>query len=237
MTESRVKVVGFDLDDTLWDMRPVLVRAERALADWLMSEVPGFDYDPGLMRRLREQVIAEDPDITGKVTELRRRILVRALAESHRGHASAEVLADSAMEVFLDARNHIELLDGAWDAIRALSARYVLGSLTNGNANIHRVGLGDHFDFAFTAEQVGAPKPDPALFEAALEHTSVDPHQMVYVGDDPNLDIDAAKRVGLKTVWVRRKSDQAPGETEPDAVISHLRDLPRVLREVDAGPT
>lgn len=232
---TRISVVGFDLDDTLWDVRPVIIAAEKAMAEWLMSEVPGFEYDRDRMAALRREVLEHSPELAGKITELRRRILVRALADGRLGVASAQSVADGAMDVFLERRNRIELFDGALDAIRMLGRDYTLGTLTNGNADIHRVGLGDHFDFAFTAEEVGAPKPHRALFEAALEHTSVDPHEMVYVGDDPHLDVDAANRVGLKTIWVRKSDDAEPGESDPDHIITHVRDLPAALRALQQG--
>ena len=78
-----------------------------------------------------------------------------------------------AIEIFLAARNDIELFDGAQRLPSGLwqEPLYVLGALTNGNADINRLGLGHVFDFAFSAEQVGAPKPAPQLFNAALAHT------------------------------------------------------------------
>ena len=134
--------------------------------------------------------------------------------------------------MFLEARNRVELFDGALDAIAALKPDYRLGALSNGNANIHRIGLGQHFDFAFSAEDVGAPKPHRALFDAALSHSGIRPHQMVYVGDDPRLDVDAANRVGLRTVWIRKSPEAESGETEADIIIEHVRDLPDALKSL-----
>lgn len=227
-----LQVIGFDLDDTLWDVRPVIIAAEEKLSNWLTAEVPGFNYDPVQLRQIRGELVDVSPDLAGRLTELRRRVLTRALS-THLEDSAATSTAEAAMEVFLAARNEIELFEGAWDAIHTLKQRYVLGALSNGNADIHRVGLGEHFDFAFSAEQVGAPKPHSALFEAALEHAGVDPHQMVYVGDDPHLDVDAANRLGLRTVWVKKSDDAEPGETDPDHVIRHVRELPDAIRTLD----
>ena len=96
------------------------------------------------------------------------------------------------MEIFLTARNEVEFFEGALDTLRNIAQSFQLGAITNGNADIYRLGLNDCFSFAFSAEQVGAPKPAPDLFHAALAHTGCEPAQMVYVGDDPVKDVDAA---------------------------------------------
>lgn len=229
---GHLKVVGFDLDDTLWEVRPVIIAAEKTLSQWLIREVPGFDYDPERLRAARSDVVERQPELVGKLTELRRQVLLSVLKE-HVSHDRAVSTAQAAMDVFLEARNRVELFDGAHDALRILKRRFMLGALSNGNADIHRIGLGEHFDFAFSAEDVGAPKPDSALFEAALSHSGADPHQMVYVGDDPRLDVDAANRFGLKTVWIRKSDDDEPGETEADVTIRHVRDLPDAIAKIE----
>ena len=52
-----IEVIGFDLDDTLWDVRPVIIAAEQELARWLHDAVPGFEYLPERMREHRQAII------------------------------------------------------------------------------------------------------------------------------------------------------------------------------------
>ena len=144
----------------------------------------------------------------------------------------SNVLCHQAMEIFLEARNEIVFYDGAMDAIKQLSSRFTLGALSNGNADIKRLGLKDYFSFGFTAEEVGAPKPAPNLFNRALEHAGCEPHQMVYVGDDPVLDVDSANERGLHTVWVKHPEKDKVGSTDPDEVIGHIRQLPAAIDQL-----
>lgn len=232
-----IKVVAFDLDDTLWDLRPVMIRAEKELAAWLTTSVPGFTYDPGQMRSIRQQLLEQEPALAGKLTELRLRVLNEALTCHGLTPSDAGATAAAAMDVFLAWRNRVELFGGALGAIERLSRRFILGALSNGNADIRRVGLDRHFAFAFSAEQVGAPKPDHALFHAALAHTGVMPDQFVYVGDDPHLDVDAAKRAGLCTIWVKRNQAAKPGETVADQVVSDVRFVPEAVDQLIADRT
>ena len=225
-----LKVVAFDLDDTLWQVHPVIVRAEQVLKNWLHRSVPHFSYDPAQMKRIREEVLGEDQSLGHRLTELRRRIIERALRDHLSHDQRAEQLSHEAMEVFLIARNQVDFFDGALEAIESIARDYQLGALTNGNADIRRLGLSRHFSFAFSAEQVGAPKPAPDLFHHALRHTGCEPREMLYVGDDPVKDVDAANRVGLHTIWVRRAARPDVGETQPDTTIEDIRELPEAIR-------
>lgn len=221
-----IKVIGFDLDDTLWEVAPVILRAEQTLDQWFTENVPNLQYDVVSMRDLRHDVMKEQPHLIKQITEFRRQIMLRALQLSN--VPNADELSHAAIEVFLEARNTIEFFPGARQTLTNLSELYQLGALSNGNADIHRLGLSDVFNFAFSAEQVGEPKPGLALFQHAIQHTGVDPHQMVYVGDDPHLDVKAAKQAGLKTVWIDH-GKKPIGDSQPDQTIRDIRELPAAI--------
>ncbi len=237
-----IKVIAFDLDDTLWAVKPIIINAEIRLNNWLTTHVPQLQYDVTSMRELRHQLLHENPDLANQITEFRRCIIERALILSKLDKASAEKTSYEAMAVFLEARNEIDFYDGAMEAIKHLANSFTLGALTNGNADTKRLGLDQYFSFAFSAEEVGAPKPAHNLFTAALSHTGVKPHQMVYVGDDPILDVDTASRLGIRTVWVNHPDKSRLSESGADEEINHIRHLPaaidrlvRRLTPVNAG--
>ena len=228
-----IKIIGFDLDDTLWDVAPVIHHAEAQLNLWLANEVPDLKYTVETMRALRKQVLDENPGLIKQITEFRRCIIERALRLSHIASPRAADLSHQAIEVFLHARNQIELFDGARKVLEDLSRHYTLAALTNGNADIQRLGLDQLFSFGFTAEEVGAPKPEPHLFSAALQHAGVDPHEMIYVGDDPKLDVDAAKNAGLHAIWMDRGTKK-PGEHQADVTITDISQLPAAVAKLHA---
>ena len=225
-----IRIIGFDLDDTLWHVEPVIIKAEKTVTQWLRQEVSGYELTPTDMRTIREQLMRADPSLGHRLTELRRQVLFEAIHRA--GHTDPRGTADQAMEIFLTARNDVDFFEGALDTLAQVANQYTLGAISNGNADIHRLGLADHFSFAFSAEQIGAPKPEPDLFHAALEHTGADPHEMVYVGDDPIKDVDAANRVGLKTIWLQSPARPEPGETEADQVITDIRELPAAIAKL-----
>lgn len=225
-----IQVIAFDLDDTLWAVKPIIINAEQRLDDWLKQEVPGLIYDVGSMRQLRHELLKEEPGLVNKITEFRRRLIERAMLLSHINGNEATDLSNRAMDVFLTARNQVKFFDGTIETLSILAERFILGALTNGNADISRLGLDTYFSFAFSAEEVGAPKPADNLFRRALAHTHTEPRQMIYVGDNPVLDIDAANRVGLHTVWVKHHAGQEnTGETSADENIDQIKQLPQAI--------
>ena len=226
-----IRVIAFDLDDTLWNVGPVIIRAESILANWLEKEIPGYSHEPSKLMPIRETLLREDPTLNHRLTAFRQRLIETSLL-SLLDKRSAASHAEAAMEVFLVARNEVNFFEGAKDTLRKIAQSFQLGAITNGNADIYRLGLNDCFSFAFSAEQIGAPKPAPDLFHAALAHTGCEPSQMVYVGDDPIKDVDAANAVGLRTIWLRSKTRPTRGRSNPDETIDDIRTLPAAIRNL-----
>ncbi|MFT5209459.1 MAG: HAD superfamily hydrolase (TIGR01549 family) [Flavobacterium sp.] len=226
-----IKLIGFDLDDTLWDIIPVMIRAERILDNWLKVNAASLKYTVIEMRQLRIEVLAMQPELTNQITELRRKIIVRAMTNSGISNNRAELLSKQAMDVFLTARNQITLFEGVEDTLSALSDHYTICALSNGNADIQRLGLEHLFHFAYSAEQVGGSKPSHHLFSAALKHTNLAAEEMIYVGDDPLLDVDAAKDLGIHAIWMDR-GNKSPGERSADKIITHITELPNAIQEI-----
>jgi len=231
---KRIKVIAFDLDDTLWDSKPVLIKAEQCLDNWLAGQVPELKYNVTEMRELRSTILEENPELVHRITELRRRVIEKALRLSGVDPHDSKALSYKAMDVFLRARNQITLPPETVMTVQTLAREFVLGSLTNGNADIHSLGLSQYFSFAYAAEDVGASKPSPDLFQAALRHTDCEPREMVYVGDDPVLDIDPANAVGLYTVRIDNSNQLKQGQTNPDEIITQIAELPGVIQRLQA---
>lgn len=235
-SHSRPRLLGvtFDLDDTLYDNGPVLARAERALQAWLEGNYPQLArrYDPAALQALGRAMAQERPALRHDVTALRKQAL--AVAAQEVGYAAE--LADAAFRVFWLARNQVELFADVLPVLRRLREHLVLGALSNGNADVNLIGLGEVFHFALSAAELGASKPEPALFLEAVRRIGGEPRETAHVGDDALTDIAGARTVGMRTVWVNRSGRPWPGETAPDAEIRTLWELPAVLSRFDSQP-
>ncbi|GGK03710.1 HAD family hydrolase [Pseudomonas matsuisoli] len=226
-----LELITFDLDDTLWDIAPVILNAEAALRAWLARETPRLATLPvEHLAEIRSRLVAADPALKHRISELRRRVLYTALIEAGYSAHDASTLAEAAFEVFLAARHNIELYPEAQPALEQLANRFRLAVLTNGNADVRRLGLADYFEFALCAEDVGIGKPDPHPFQELLRRANVRPENAVHVGDNPVDDVAGAQAAGMGTVWFNPAGNAWGSGPPPDAVIGSLADLPNALK-------
>ena len=208
-----VRAVAFDLDNTLWDVEPVLARAEARLLEWLHEHCPRIPQQVSLedMRAAREQLAREEPHRAHDVTYLR----LTALERHARECGYAEDIAARAFEVFLAARCEVEILPDVRPALVRLARRFRLASLSNGNADLGRIGLDSAFAVSLNARQIGAGKPDRRCFERLALELALTPGEILYVGDDPWLDVEAARAAGCHSAWMNRRGSAWPGELAP----------------------
>lgn len=226
---SAVKALTLDLDDTLWPVWPAIQRAEHELHGWLAQHAGATArrFDVAALRGLREAVAADHPQWRHDFTRIRRESLVRALALA--GDDAA--LADPAFEVFHAARNRVELYPDARPALEALAGRWPIVALTNGNADLHSIGLAGHFVATVCAREFGVGKPDARIFHEACRRLDAAPCEVLHVGDDWALDIVGAHGAGLRSAWVRRHGEAAmpAGAPRADCVVRDLNELVSTL--------
>jgi len=222
-----IGAVTFDLDDTLWSIWPIIERAEQRLHAWLEVYYPRLCecFTPLDLRQIACAVEQQQPHIAHDRTLLRKETLRLAAVQAN----CAEFDVEAAFEVFYQARNEVIFFDDALPALERLRQRYILGALSNGNADIRRIGLDHVFAFALSAIDVGAAKPEPILFEAACRQLNLPPERIVHVGDDPVSDVRGAAQAGMRTVWVNRDNRDWPGGARADAEITTLTELEPLL--------
>jgi putative hydrolase of the HAD superfamily len=225
-----ITLVTFDLDDTLWHTAPVIQGAEMALRDWLASHAPKLGhFPPERLFAIRQRLVAAEPDLAHRISHLRRQVLFIALQDAGYPGPEAQGLAGEAFEVFLEARHRVSFFPDAATTLEALAQRYTLGALTNGNADVRRLGVADYFSFALCAEDLGVGKPDPRPFEEALRRGGATAATAVHVGDNPHDDIAGAHQAGFRAVWYNPARLPWEGGASPHGEIAALSELPALL--------
>lgn len=225
---GHVELITFDLDDTLWPCHEVIRAAEYACFDWLCDNAPRLTqrHSVETMRAHRLALGQKAPAIAHDLTEVR----LRSLIELVTGAGYPVDIARVASDVFRAARNRVMPFDEVHGTLAALRRRYTLVSVTNGNSQIEKTPLRGSFDHSLTAADVGAAKPDPAIFHAASARTGIGLSGFLHVGDDPVRDVQAARAIGLKTVWVNRYGTDWPDELEPaDLEVRDIAQLASLL--------
>lgn len=231
----KIKVVSFDLDDTLWACEQVIEKAEAAMIKHLnqmgYSHVADELKQPKLGQH-QNAVMNSHPQHRHDVTLVRKRVIQRA-AET-RGVNDSKVW-ESAFEQFYHARTfHVSehLFPGAVDAvsrIKRLGLR--IGTLTNGNADVYKVPELAHLvDYHVNPMIAGAAKPHRIPFDMLREKFNVAPDEILHVGDSLESDVRGALNADMRACWVT--TDNHRKFDKDDVIrITHVSELADLFEE------
>ena len=235
MNPGAIRAICFDLDNTLWEIEPVLARAERILADWLARRYPEIPaaFTPADVLRVREALVAERPGQAHDFTFLRRETQRRVALSAGFDADTADHIAREAFAVWHTARNELTPYEEVVPALDRLRQRYRLATLSNGNADLGRIGLAHHFECTLHAAQLGCAKPDPRSYAHVAEVLTLRPAEILFVGDEPHADVVGPRAAGMQTVWVNRGRVVWPDALPAaDACIADLTELEALLSKV-----
>ena len=199
---KQIRMITFDLDDTLWDNVPTITKAEIETRKWIENKVGKIDWgDLNDFLNLREELIKEDESIKWDISKLRKEIFRRKLAhitpEKYRNK-----LVEGAFAVFISKRHEVKLFDGVEIALKQLSKNFLLGVLTNGNADIFRFNIGKYFSFSVSSLEAKNSKPNRAHFDKAIEiMENIKFDEILHIGDHQVNDILAAYDLGIESLW------------------------------------
>nr|WP_254622076.1 HAD family hydrolase [Stenotrophomonas sp. GbtcB23] len=186
----------------MWPFAPIGARIDQVLYEWMLQHSPATAamYPVAAMRELRERSFRDNPHLHYDLSALRRLTLREALENSGADLA----LLEPAYEAFYAARNQVEFYPDAVDALARIAARVPVAALSNGNADLARIGLDHHFAFQLGSREHGAAKPAASIFHAACERLGVAPAQVLHVGDHIEMDVVGAMQAGLRGCWINR---------------------------------
>ncbi len=241
-----VKVVFFDLDDTLcayW-------AAAKSGLRLAFEDHPGHGKTPEEMIQHWGEAFREfSPTIkdthwyakyleSGETTrvELMRRVLERA------GNFDEDLAERLSHTYYVERHAALELFPEVPEVLERLHTRFKLGLITNGPADIQRqeietLHIGEYFDYVLIEGEIGTGKPDPVVTRLAEELSGFKGEEVLFVGNSYKHDVFTAQQAHWRHAWVRRPSDVAPtsktgvpepkpdGAPEPELTITDLREL------------
>lgn len=228
MPVHRIRAITLDLDDTLWEIGPVIRQAEAELWSWLGENYPRIPQrvSQEQLAEIRGSVAAEHPGRSHDFRFLRKEALARVAQMA--GYTAD--LVEPAFDVFDAARNRVDFFPDVLPALGALTARYRLIALTNGNASLQRIGVRHLFHDVITAVEAGAAKPARPIFEEAVRRSGVSREQILHVGDHPENDVEGARSAGFRVAWMNRNGSEWPQAlSQPDAIIASMSELQELL--------
>ena len=230
---GRIHAISFDLDDTFWPSQPVLEHAEAVFYRELERRAPRLvaRYTPDDLRQQRIALLQHRPDLRHHISDWRRISLIQALQSCDYGEQS-EAIANAVFADFLDARQRVSLFDDVEAVLEVLSQRYVLVSLTNGNADLSCLPCSRFFKASLKAEDIGISKPHAAAFEAACNAAGYAPGHVLHIGDHPKDDVHGALNAGLRAVQALMPGVDRPRHEGAEGYFNDWRQLPALLDEL-----
>lgn len=226
-----IRFVYFDLDDTLLDHKSAQMKAlDATLSDFKFSEnISSEEFKNAYHLRNKELWHQYNH---GRITqdELRYRRFAETLEELGLDTGLFEKVESRYMHHYEHSWDWVPGAEVAYGQIRkSLPA----GVVTNGFAKtqykkIRKFGLVQNGEKTVISEEVGYLKPHPAIFKYAVEIAGVQPHQVLYVGDSFNSDIEGGKAAGLRTAWYNPDSPSSKPD-EADLVFDDFKILANQL--------
>ena len=229
---NEIQMITFDLDDTLWDNKPTITNAEIKTRKWIEEKVGAIEWgDLNDFLQLREALIRKDKSIAWDISKLR----IEIFKEKIKGLVSNDEitkLAEEAFSYFLKKRHEIELFPGVEDALKALSENYMLGVLTNGNADIYKLSIGKYFEFSISSLEAQNSKPNKSHFELAKSHLpNLKYSEMLHIGDHQINDILGAHVLGIEVLWFNNTKAMWEQDFEKPDQFYDWQNLAKIIEE------
>ena len=221
---STKKVVFLDLDDTLCDTEGITPQ-RLEMAKKVLSETT----ESSLVDNVMEQAISWDPvqSISGTKGRLQR--IKQELKLTDESFDQMRTIYNTVLF------NYLTLYDGVEDALSWLHDRFSLGLITNGPSQFQRkkieqLGISKYFDVIIISGEFGEHKPNPKIFNFAVESLNSSVEDSVHIGDRPDSDIDGAQSVGITGILVRKEYPyKILSKVKPNFIIDKVTDLPELI--------
>jgi putative hydrolase of the HAD superfamily len=151
--------------------------------------------------------------------------------------AQTEIVAGATNAFCEGFMTYVRIDENSEQVLRKLHGKYKLGIVSNFAIPecvvklLEKHGLLAYFDVIIVSGAVNKRKPSPEIFKKALEKIGVGPSETVFVGDTVDADIEGAKSVGMKTVFIERRQQKEAEQVCPDQTIKSLNELQAAIEQ------
>ncbi|MDF0534980.1 HAD-IA family hydrolase [Shewanella sp. A32] len=231
---SPFRAISFDLDDTLYNNKPIIAAAEVQLLRWLQQQYPATAaWSQGDWRNLKLQVLSQQPQLIHDTSATRQAVLHRGLKRLGYDDTVAHQGAIDGLNYFYRQRSDFKVSAAVLTLLRELAEYWPLVGITNGNVDEQAIGLDGVFSFVLHPGNGVRMKPFPDLFMMAAEKLDVTPAELLHVGDHPDTDVKGARMAGCQTIWLNpgygQTARKLPGALLPHCSIASLAQLRPLL--------
>ncbi len=233
---SLIRALTFDLDNTLWETDLSILNAEDVMVAHLQKIAPMammVDFNSDSFKKLRCDVVNDYPHLAHNLTRVRQEILIRWFESQGATRILAEHLSKEGYNAFYEERQKVLPYPGTNETLAYLSKFFPLAAITNGNADLMAMPMGQYFEFSLKSQDFPRAKPDPAMFKEAISRLGIHPSECLHVGDDILHDVEGAKSIGMQAAWFNRNNYPSDSQIKADYMITDLHELVELLKPLD----
>jgi putative hydrolase of the HAD superfamily len=184
----------------------------------------------------RDELYAKaDPNLEEPHFNLRIALALKILGYNYPD--SSPLVVSASAEFCREFMKYVYLDENAEPLLRSLYGRYKLGIVSNYaipecvDKLLKIYGLDGLFDVVVVSGAVNKRKPSPEIFNRTLNALGVSAAETVFVGDTMDADVEGAKAVGMKAVYIKRREEKQ-ADAPPDATIKNLTELASLLQKL-----
>lgn len=229
--------ICFDLDGTLCDS----AEAEEAARVEVVKRIASEGVEPGRAALAFKEHFDRYEEVYAELVikrglgekQIRRRQVADTL--SALGLKEPRLVEELSEAHWATMSRSFRLYPEAKTVLRRLGSKYRLSLLSNGPSDLQRekirvLGVESHFDHIVISGEVGHFKPSREVFMCLVGRLEVEPHEVMYIGDNYEKDVLGALGAGLRAVWVNRSDKMQPIHCQkPERTVRDLSELLTVL--------
>lgn len=231
-----IKAISFDLDDTLYSNRPVMLSIEKKMVSYFAKRLPAYSmlFNRHYWLPFRQQVIGQQTNISHDVVLLRLESYYLGIKALGINNEMARQQAQAALDYFIALRSDFTVPQTSIQLLATLSKKMPLIAISNGNVDTQALNISHYFQHIYHAgfqktndetKLLLKQKPATDMFNLACQQLAISPSQLLHVGDCGYADIQGALRAGCQTAWLPHYGVGKPLKILPHIEISTITAL------------
>jgi putative hydrolase of the HAD superfamily len=229
-----VKAISFDLDDTLYSNRPIMLSIDTKMAAYFTRRISPSKainhFDNSFWWPYRQQALTHNHFLIHDVVALRRESYYLGFKALGLLTDDAKSEAQLALNYFTSLRSNFSVAEPVHQLLANLQKKWPLVAISNGNVDTQAIGIGHYFSATFHAgtqngEVHYRQKPYADMFIAACNKLSIKPEELLHVGDCGRSDILGAQSAGCQSAWLSFYDVGKPLSLLPNIELSDVVEL------------
>lgn len=231
------KAISFDLDDTLYSNRPIMVATDKSMSiyfakccqDYAIKLPENLDLNACYWFAFRQQAIQQQPALKHDVGLLREKSYYLGALALGLTPERAKEFAANALAYFVEQRSLFSLPQQTHDFLAYLQKKCPLVAITNGNVDMERININQYFTLQYSASIIHKRKPDSDMFDKATSALGIAAIELLHVGDCGKNDVFGGVEAGCQTAWINKYSVGKPLNIIPTLMLDEVEQLRLLL--------